>query len=296
MAKITSTGRALARTSAEATTTPSRWRVGDPVLVLTYAHSGVARLRRLLGAHPDLACLSGVGIAHLCDQVLNSLGRLGPSVGRSADGVPSALAVAATKSMINTVVGADLVRSGKTRWCDTTPGAAPAVDAFLRCYPETTFISLHRHCASMISAALSASPWGLSNPGFAPFAATHPANNVAALAMYWAAHTEAILTEEAAHPDDCHRLRYEDLTARPGKTASEIYAFLGLDQMSHIFPAHGLFPAHGPGENGADATGTVAEATDDGRQVPADMLGPGLLTMVNDLLSELGYPPIQPAE
>jgi protein-tyrosine sulfotransferase len=251
--------------------------MGEPVVVLTYAYSGVAQLRKLLDGHPGLACLSGVGLAQMCEQILNSWEHLETPAARLAKGIPSRLAVNTTRSMINTMVGVDLVRAGKTRWCDTTPGAASAVESFLRCYPEATFVSLHRHCASLISAALRASPWGLNNPGFAPFVTTHPANSVAALAAFWIVHTQAILTEEAAHPDRCFRMRYEDLTARPAETAREVYSFLGLDDIGCL------------GANPASADGGDTD-------IPAGMISPGMLDLINDLLSELGYRPIRRGE
>jgi hypothetical protein len=46
-------------------------------------------------------------------------------------------------------------------------------------------------------------------------------------ARFWVAQTEKMLAFEEAHPDACHRIRYEDLTERPAETLEPVFAFLG---------------------------------------------------------------------
>jgi Sulfotransferase family len=256
-------------------------QLDDPIVVLTYARSGVARLHTLLDAHPAVACFSGAGLASLCSRAIDAWQQVESQSGTG----PSRLAMSATRSMINTMVSVHLVQRGKPRWCDTTPGSAAAASTFLDLYPKTRFICLHRRCTDMISAAISASPWNLTGYGIEPFAAAHPGNHVATLADYWASHTEAMLAAEENHRDRCHRMRYEDLAAIPETAADDMFAFLGLDpprtiQLSSAQPGPGLSAMREP------------EANARGPDVPTALLRPRLLARVNKLHASLGYPPL----
>ena len=138
----------------------------------------------------------------------------------------------------------------------------------------------------MIRAALDASPWGIANPVFAPFTLAYPASTLAALTAYWVTYTRTVLAFEAAHPQACLRVRFEDLTqAQHETTGKKITAFLGIADMntqaapwksSQIGPA-----SQNPGPE-----------TD----LPADLIPPSLLAQANDLLRQLNYPALAHAE
>jgi protein-tyrosine sulfotransferase len=254
-------------------------QLDDPIVVLTYARSGVARLHALLDAHPAVACFSGAGLAPLCSRAIDVWQQV---EARSATG-PSRLAMSATRSMINTMVSMRLMERGKPRWCDTTPGGADAASRFLDLYPKAKFICLHRRCADMISATISASPWNLMGYGIEPFAAAHPGNHVATLADYWASHTEAILAVEINHKDRCHRIRYEDLAAVQGKAADDMFAFLGLDPPAAIHVGGAEQSPRLPVMDESDVNAR-------GQDVPTGSIQPRLLARVNELHARLGYP------
>ena len=79
----------------------------------------------------------------------------------------------------------------------------------------------------VIRAALDASPWGITDPVFAPFTITYPANTIASLTAYWVTATGPLLAFEREHPRSCLRVRFEDLAQ--GRQARErITSFLGL--------------------------------------------------------------------
>jgi protein-tyrosine sulfotransferase len=274
-----------ARARAETRVRPE---ADGPVVVLTYAHSGVGQLHTVLDAHPALACISGAGLVQLCGHIVESWLQVEqPQAGRL-----SPLARTATKAMFSAVLTAHLARGGNARWCDTAPGSASMAEKFLELYPNAAFISLHRQCADMVHSGLRSCPWGLTGYGFGPFAVAHPGNSVAALANYWATHTEAILGFEEAHPGQCHRVRYEDLAANPEKVAGALFAFLGLEpvpgSLSGCVRDDPVW-AHADGSiNGAgihDGGGMVGE----GRNVPIKSIPPALLSRVNDLLAKLAY-------
>jgi hypothetical protein len=252
------------------------------VIVLATAYSGAARLRPLLDRVPDLACTSGTGILPLCEQAL--------ATWRSADGrpgrPPSALAVSSTRALASVMITTVLAREGKTRWCETSTAMPETGDAFLRLYPATRFVCLHRSCAGVIRAALDASPWGLADPALAPFTRAHPVSTAAALAAYWAAHTSGLLAFEQSHPQAVLRVRLEDLDTAGQDTVRAVTSFLGaagpdggsaIDR-DNAWSWPGISPA-GTGQPDGPEAG-----------LPAGLVPPAVLARANELLLQLGYP------
>jgi hypothetical protein len=253
-----------------------------PVIVLTHAYSGSQRLQSVLSSLPGLACTSGTGLLPACDQAATAWRQ----AERRGDGTLSPLAIASVRALAAGMITAILARTGRQRWCETAIVQQDSAETFLKLYPDTQFLCLHRACPDMIHAALEASPWGLSGQAFAPFTASYPASTVAALAAYWAAHAGALLAFERAHPGACLRVRHEDLAASPDQAARDIRAFLGLAEECSLPP----WPA---GEDGAPGS---AGPDPPGRRtnVPAGQIPPPLLAQVDDLLAKLAYPPLGP--
>ncbi len=246
-----------------------------PVIVLATSYSGAARLRPVLERVPDLAFTSGTGILPLCEQSLTAW--------RNADGRPgrpSALAVSSTRAIAGAIITAVLAREGKRRWCETCTAMPEAAEAFLGLYPAARFVCLYRSCAGFIRAVLDNSPWGITDPTFAPFTKTHPASTAAALAAYWAAHTGSLLTFEQSHPREVLRVRFEDLAAAGQDTALAVTSFLTAGS-----PADGWARPEpctpGAGEGHPDGPET---------ELPIGLIPSALLARVNDLLGQLGYP------
>jgi hypothetical protein len=243
----------------------------DPVIVLTYAHSGSELLRSLLAGQPELACTAGTGLVPLCEQAAVTW--------RQAEGrggaVLSSLAAASVKALASGMITAIVAATGKRRWCEISTAPPANVATFLRLFPGTRFLCLHRACPDVICAGVQANPWGLTAPGVRPFAAAYPGNSVAALAAYWAACTEPLIEFEQTHRGACHRVKYEELASGCGTTAARIAEFLGLSQVE-------------PGVLEQRA----AEPADPGRAVaiPVGQLPPALHRQVDALLDRLGYP------
>lgn len=243
----------------------------DPIVVLTYAYAGADLLGSLLAANPELALTSGTGVLPLCEQAAITWRR---AEGR--DGPPSALALTSMRALTGSVITLLLAREGKPRWCEIATAQPGYAESFLRAYPGTRFLCLHRNCVDVIRLALRANPWGLADPEFGPFADAFPGYSAAALAAYWVAHTKPMLEFEAAHPGACRRVRYEDLNPLPGSLPADLAAFLGLHQQPTATPDRGdQHPGQGPGT----------------AEVPFGQLPLPLMSEVEDLLATLSYPP-----
>jgi hypothetical protein len=258
-------------------------RRSAPLIVLTYAHAGGARLQSLLSAHPDLACTDGIGLLAACDQAA--------AAWRQADGRPQApmspLAAASVRALATAMISAVVARTGKRRWCETAAAERSAAETFLTLFPDTRFICLHRACPDVIFATLAASRWGLASPGYAAYTAAHPASTVAALAAWWADRARPVLNFEHAHPEACLRVRYEDLASDPAHTERGILKFIGLDGRVPWLPAPPDAADVGSRElSPADAPGCGAD-------LPVAQIPPVSLAQVNALHARLGYLPLQ---
>jgi Sulfotransferase family len=244
-----------------------------PVVVLTYAHAGGARLRAALAGRPELACTSGTGVLPLCEQAAAAW-RVAED--RPADAVLSPLAATSIRSLVAMMLTTITARAGRPRWCEIATVRREAAETFLHLYPDARFVCLHRACDGTIRAALAARPWGLSGPAFAPYTAAYPASTVAALAAYWAAHAGPLLAFEAAHPDVCRRVHFEDLDADSDATTGGLAGFLGLAGPDEVPPAPPA-PARRP-------------AAPDDPPLPVGQLPEPLLAQVNELHARLGHP------
>ncbi len=253
-----------------------------PVIVLGSPYAGAAGLRALLARQPDLACTSGTGLLPLCEQAMTTW-RIAD--GRAA-GPPSRLAVTTTRALAASVITSVLAREGKRRWCEMAAANPPAAETFLMLYPGTRFLCLHRACPGVVRAALDASPWGIADPVFAPFTLAYPASTLAALTAYWVTYTRTVLAFEAAHPQACLRVRFEDLAHAQHDTAGKkITAFLGI--------AH-IDTQAAPWES--SQTGLASQNPGPETDLPADLIPPSMLAQANDLLRQLNYPPLAHAE
>src|SRR5215831_17958411 len=268
----------------------------DPVFVLCNGRSGSTLLRFLLDAHPELACPPETNLPGLCVQLatvwsLIEGAPLSANRGDEPPEIPEA-AIAGVRHTMDRMVGSYLARRGKKRYCDKSLGTARYAELLVRVYPRARFICIYRHPMDVIASGVEACPWGLNGYGFEPYIAATPGNAIMALANFWADNVQATLAAEERLADRCFRLRYEDLVADPEAVAAKLFEFLG------VAPAPGIsercFSAererHGPADYKIWYTSEVsAESVGRGWSVPAAMIAPQLLAVVNELAGKLGY-------
>lgn len=268
----------------------------DPLFVLCGARSGSTLLRFILDAHPDLACPPETNIPALCAQLatiwsLIEGAPLSPDRGAAPPLIPDA-AIVGIRHTVDLMIDSYLARRGGKRFCDKSLGTARFADLLMRVYPRARFVCLYRHPMDMISSGIEACPWGLAGYGFDPYISGSPGNIVLALARYWNDNTAAILAVEDRFPGSCHRVRYEDLTTDPERTADEIFRFLG------VAPAPGVTSQcftgererSGPADFKIWHTSRISSASiGRGWTVPAARIPPQVLDQMNEMADRLGY-------
>jgi hypothetical protein len=267
-----------------------------PVFVLSMARSGSTLLRLILDAHPMLACPPETGMPGLCAQltIMWSLiegAPLSSTPGNAPPVVPDA-AIQGVRSTMDSIIRSYLSRRGKQFFCDKTLGAARYAELLLRIYPRAKFLCLYRHPMDVIMSGIEASPWGLQDYGFGPYASSSPDNTVFALARYWTENAAAILDFEARYPEVCHRVRYEDLVSSPDEVTTEIFEFLGVPDMPGL-PQKCFTTQHerlGPSDYKIWNTSRISSASvGRGAAVPVALIPPPVLETMNGMLGPLSY-------
>jgi protein-tyrosine sulfotransferase len=253
------------------------WR--SPVVVLGYAYNGAGYVQRLLSRDASLAFTSGTGLLPLCELAATTWQRI-----EEREVSLSLLAITSIRAMTGSMITTTLAASGKTRWCEIAFTHPRCAEIFRQIYPSAKFICLHRSCPGVIYSGVKANPWGLVGSALQSFTGSYPGNSVAAIAAYWVASTEPLLEFEQAHPDDCRRVRYEDMLRNPAQEYAEISAFLSLEQDDS---ADRYSIDEGLPYSAEDGNWPDAES-----KVPFNWIPQPLMARVDQLMARVGYQPI----
>jgi hypothetical protein len=244
----------------------------------------------MLDAHPAVACPPELNLCTVFQSIEFAM--------HSAIGEDSALASESAAALCREValstIGRYATRAGKSLWCEKSLPSIEMTDVLRRVFPEARFVCLYRECTDTIASLLEASPWGYSNYGVEPYVRAFPGNLVLALATYWTDKVEHALALERECPDQCFRLRYEDLVAQPEAVLSELFeSFLGLEwKASCADPSRvlanvrlGAFGDHKVRYTDSFHTESVGR----GWRVPVNLMPDPLKARVTAMAEELGY-------
>jgi hypothetical protein len=239
----------------------------SPVIILTYVNSGAERLRALLSGDRRIKCTATSGVLPLCHNASNVWRR----AESRREGI-SELGLRSIRMMVSLLMLPLTANDMSAVWCETCIAPAYYAEDFVKLFPGTRYICLHRECSSVLrmeEPAADRDPAGDS-------CGQHAAHVVS----YWVTRTEMLLEFEKAHPEICLRVRYEDLQSSQ-EAADSIFGFLGLGPLN----GGGMLPA-----GFADARKSIELETHDAGI--GDILNGSsgqLGGRVQELLEELGY-------
>jgi Sulfotransferase family len=251
----------------------------DPVVILSYAHSGGRLVQQALADGTTLAPTVATGILPMCEVAATAWAEID---NRRAQAM-SRLAILSIRDLVNAQLTVVLAASvGKRRWCELAISAPSTAQTFLQIFPAARFVCVHRACTDVIAAAITAQPWGVGGPAMWRFIVSYPGNSVAAIAAYWASATEQLLAFEAANPQATIRVRYEDVAADAECALKSVRSSLQLNQHAYQQSWPGL----------PDPVASARESRDrEHTQIPVEMIPTDLRKRIDHLGSQLGYPP-----
>jgi hypothetical protein len=184
--------------------------------------------------------------------------------------------------------------SGASVFCDKSLTTVDHLPVVSQCYPRASFVFLYRYPLDFIASGIEACQWGYNAYGFAPYVAGNVANFVSGLGSYWIDRVTKMVEFERTCTVAHARLYYELLCDDPLATLTNLLKFLDLDcDDSLVERAFDTEHGHGPGDYKIDFTRSIsADSVGRGATIP-QLLGPGQVARINDLLAELDYPALE---
>lgn len=195
-----------------------------PGFIVGVYRSGTTLLRFVLDSHPNIVVPPESnflnGVAELWRSDWYRKGLLGV-------GVEEAGLVARLRDFAGDIFDAYAQAKGKGRWFDKTPSYTDQLDFLDAVFgPECRYLMLYRHGLDVATSMTRMQGGDVNNGPGKRFAQLYDSTRVCN-AAYWAEQCERMLAFEAAHPEQCFRLRYEDYSAEPERVLPTLFAFLG---------------------------------------------------------------------
>ena len=205
----------------------------EGIVVLGAPRSGTTLLRRLLDAHPNIACPGETHILNACARFLHtdSLAEgieMGVLSGLSFAGFPDDQVLEKLRTFAFGFPRAYAERQGKGRWAEKTAIDVFYLDEIERlCGDRVHFVCVIRHGLDV-----ACSNKELADQNGAYLDEMHryiqrDKRPLEALCHAWVDVTEALTAFAVRHPDTAFVFRYEDLVAKPDSTLRDILHFVG---------------------------------------------------------------------
>lgn len=268
----------------------------EGILVLGAPRSGTTLLRRLLDAHPAIACPGETHLFRACARFLEQE-RTGAGVdvgvlaGLAGAGFAEADVVARLREFAFAFHREHARRAGKRRWAEKTAFDAFHVPAIERlCGSEVHYVCIVRHG---LDVALSVQE--LCDRSGSYLLEIHEwvrryRRPLEAFTHLWRETTETLVAFAARRPADAIVVRYEDLVADPETQVRRIFEFVG-EAPDPSLVARALAPGEGGGLGDWKTwqrASVDAKSVGRWRTIPAPALRI-LAPIANPLLAQLGY-------
>jgi hypothetical protein len=252
-----------------------------PVFLIGCQRSGTSLLRRIVDTHPRFASPPETAFIVPLARVLHD--------GRSRRGFegmgydPPAVRAALARFIAGFY--ASYARAqGKARWADKTPHHVDILDDLWDLFgPAARFVTIVRDGRD-VAYSLSERTY----PAIAASVREAGGDVPVGAARFWAAQTGKILAFEDAHPEACHRVRYEELTTRPADVLAPMFAFLA-EAWDPAVLAYADAPHHAGVEDPDVARRTAIEPNSDRYRAWPDEIRSAVTTACGPLLARLGY-------
>jgi hypothetical protein len=262
-----------------------------PAFLLSTERSGSTLLRWLVDAHPDVVSPGEILLGRLCFDLYFALLRtVVATLGIEDRVAANREALRRTRGIVDGIMTQYARARGKRVWCDKTPHNLQFLTVLVETFPDARYVCLYRDGLDVAHSCLE-----ISRAGFmaelAEYARRSPHDLVGAMLESWCDKTELLLKMQLRHPEICHRVRYEDLVARPADVLPPLFAFLGVAWDPGVLErAFAMRHDDGGGDQLVKQTERVErDRVGRGRTLDTAKLGPAQRARVNALLRNLGY-------
>ncbi len=193
-------------------------------IVGTY-RSGTTLLRYILDSHENIAVPPE-------SNFLNGVAELWRNEwyrkGLQGVGVDNGVLEKRLRSFAGAIFDDYALAKGKQRWFDKTPSYIDILDFIDAIFgKDCRYIMLYRHGLDVANSMTQMYGHDVKRGPGRKFAERHPDSPRLTNACYWSEKCEKMLSFEAAHPDQCFRIQYEQFATDPHRYLPLLFDFLG---------------------------------------------------------------------
>lgn len=262
-----------------------------PAFILSTERSGSTLLRWLVDAHPDVVSPGEILLGRLCfDLYFTLLRTVVATLGIEDRVAANREALRRARGIVDGIMTTYARARGKKVWCDKTPQNLQHLTVLVETFPDARYVCLYRDGLDVAHSCLEVSRDGFMAE-LADYVRSSPHDLVGAMLASWCDKTELLLKMELHHREICHRVRYEDLVARPDEVLPPLFTFLGVGWDPGVLErAFTMRHDAGGGDTLIEATRRVErDRVGRGRTLDTAKLPAPLRARTDSLLRTLGY-------
>ncbi|MEZ4864516.1 MAG: sulfotransferase [Caldilineaceae bacterium] len=191
-----------------------------PIFLVGVYRSGTTLVRYVVDSHSRICCPPESNFLQgLAPLIANQEYR----VGLARMGFDDTHTLQKLRELASYFYGNYANSTGKDRWADKTPAYVDYLDFIQQLFPESQFVMIYRH--GLDQAHSFTRGGAFARPALASYCQEGEDLRVGAV-RYWAEKVAQMMAFEKRFPDQCLRLRYEDLCAEPEAKLRALFTFL----------------------------------------------------------------------
>ena len=275
----------------------------EGILILGAPRSGTSLLRRLIGAHPDIASAGETNLFSACSRFLHEERiaegvDIGVTNGLAFLGIEEDELLRRLREFAFSFQREHAAAENKTRWADKTAFDCFHLDAIEHlCSGHVHFVGIVRHALDTVLSIQELSDKNLRYLGELHGYVQRYPRPLEAFAHAWVDVNERLRKLIDTHSDHAVLIRYEDLVADPDATMSRVMEAVG-ERWDPAWLATTLDGAPSPGFSDWKTYGLkeVSSASVGRAAALSPITRSELAAIVNPTLSACGYEPVETVE
>lgn len=255
-----------------------------PIFLIGCPRSGTTLLRMLFDSHPNIA--SPPETFFLLD--LEKTWRSEDAIkGFEEMGYDREHVRGKIREFASYFLGTYAASRGKKRIVEKTPHYVACLDFIEELFgPRSQYVMLYRHPLDVVTSMANHFTIGW-HPILKQYLDRTSVPHLG-YAQFWADHTVKMLEFEAAHPDRCHRVLYEQIVVDPEQRLSSVLEFLGETWDKQVLDYHKLPHDQGRGDHKAAMQKGINPSIGNWRDLDPELVYK-IMQIVEEPARQLGY-------